>query len=102
MAWKGFSKILTESEQPEPIMDLDETINTMCKQIIIQPKRDNTAAIYLGPSAATSLELNVPTEDGAPITPVTLQSGYGNGMDLKTLYVIGTAGDGVQGLYEEY
>jgi len=98
MGWKGFSKILSETEMPEPIT----VEGTKAKTLIISPMRTNSNAIYLGPSAATGIELIPPANATTPVEKITLSEDFGNGMDLSSIYVIGTAGEGVQGLYEEH
>lgn len=100
MAWKSFNKSLDGSDA-EPLTPR----STKAKQVIIQARRDNTHVLYIGGSDVSptnGLELNFPVDAGDILDRVPLKGDYGNGLDLTTIYVIGTTGEGVQGVYEEY
>jgi len=100
MAWKNFSKVLG-SASAEPL----SATTAKVKQVIIAPKRGNSHVIYVGGSGVTAtngLELNFPAGAGSDLDKQPLTGDYGNGLDLASLYVIGTTGEGVQGAYEEF
>ena len=100
MAWKNFTKTLGSSAA-EPLSAVD----AKAKQVIIQSNRANSHVIYIGGagvSAANGLELNFPAGASNNLDAITLTGDYGNGLSLASLYVIGTSGEGIKGIYEEF
>lgn len=100
MAWKNINKELGGSDA-EPLSDT----SIKAKQLKLRPKSTNTHSIYIGGSGVTSdngFELMAPDDETIPRDRVEMDSGYQNGMDLSSIYVIGTSGEGVQGMYEEF
>lgn len=99
MAWKNFTHTLGGATA-----EALSATSIRAKTAIIQPKRANANPIYLGGSGViptNGLELVTPQAQ-APLDKVKLESGYQNGMDLQSIYVIGTSGEGVQGIYEDF
>ena len=100
MGWKGFSKTLT-SASAEPIVATSQKASN----IKIQMKRDNGHPVYVGASDVSEtngIELINVGGTNLPLDKVDLVAGYGSGMDLLQIYVLGTIGEGVQGMYEEF
>ena len=100
MAWKNIEKVLSGATA-EPL----SAVSIKAKQLKLRPKDDNSAAIYIGGSGVTAdngYELMIPNDTVMPRDKVEMDSGYQNGMDLSSVYVIGASGEGVQGMYEEF
>ncbi|MBF0562596.1 MAG: hypothetical protein HQL37_11365 [Alphaproteobacteria bacterium] len=101
MAWKNFTKTLGSSAA-----EALAAASAKARTIIIQPKRANSHVIYIGGSGVTSadgLELNYPIGVSTPLDRQVLGGGPGTAeLDLLAIYVIGTNGEGVQGIYEEF
>lgn len=79
-------------------------VTMKCAQVHIEAKRGNAALLTVGSSTVTAgkgAELIKPVASVAPV-PLKFRSKGGNGFDLNLIYVIGTTGDGVNVLYEEY
>ncbi len=98
---KLMKKVLTGSG-PEAI----SATSLKVSQAIIQPKRSNANAIEVGPSstfaAGEGFEFPKPTAD-AFMEPLVVEPPQGaNGIDLSGWYVVGTAGQGINIIYEEY
>jgi hypothetical protein len=76
-----------------------------CSQIIVQPFRGNAALVTLGDStvvATSGLEIVKPVTSAQSVPIVITSFPMGNNIDLSKIYVIGTANDGVNVLYEQY
>ena len=99
MAWKNFEYTLVGGT-PQALA----TSKAVGKTLIIQPKRANSHVIYVGGSSVSTsngFELAIP-QANQPLDRVAMESGYQSGLDLRSIYVIGTSGEGVQGMYEEF
>jgi hypothetical protein len=78
--------------------------NIKCAQAIIEAKRANAGVLAVGSStvtAGTGKELIKPVAAVAQV-PLVIRAKGGNGIDLNHICIIGTPGDGVNVLYEEY
>jgi len=100
MAWKNFTHTLAGATA-----EAISAVSAKAKSVRIQPRRTNSHVLYVGGSSVTSsngYELNFPANAAANLDHVDLDDYSGNGMDLASIYVIGTAGETVQGIYEEF
>lgn len=100
MSIRLYEKVLSGTATAEPL----SATSIKCGQCIIQAKRANTASLAIGDStlaAGTGIELVVPTAD-VQLTSLSIEAKGGNALDLSDIYVLGTADDGVNVLYEIY
>jgi hypothetical protein len=99
MAWKNLSKTIVGAAA-QPI----SPTSISCLQAFVQPKRANANIVTVGgPTVAATegRELGVP-QASQPLDTLHLKTLGGNGMDLASIYIIGTNGQGISVLYEEY
>lgn len=93
-------KTLVASTTPEPL----SATSIKCSQLIIQPFRANAALVSIGDSAVTAtrgIELTKPVA-AAQQSSLSIEGKGGDVLDLSLIYVIGSANDGVNVLYEIY
>jgi hypothetical protein len=102
MAWKDFTHTIVNNNTPEAI----SAVSVRCKTVLLQAGMNNSGPVYIG--GPTTLNANSGLAVGVLPIPglvpgfVPLYSGYGDAMDLQSLYVYGATNDIIQGIYEEF
>ena len=99
MSYKTLKKTIS-SAAAQPL----SATSLRCRRALIQPERSNTAKFQIGDSAVTAtsgMEMVKPVASAYSI-PLELTSQSGNDVDLSQIYVIGTANDIVNVLYDEF
>jgi precorrin-6B methylase 2 len=99
MTWKLLEKVIVGATAESLSATAIE-----CNQAIIQAQRGNAASLEVGDSTLDSgkgIELVKPAEN-SQIAALTLGGTGQNCVNLAAIYIIGTADDGVNVLYEEF
>lgn len=99
MSFTLLEKVLG-SGNAEPLSATSRTVT----RLIIQAKRGNSNALQIAPGSFVTgkgIELVKPTAD-ATLSGLDLTSSERNGIDLSQWYIIGTSGEGVNMLIDEF
>ncbi len=98
--FKLLEKVLA-STAAEPLV----AVSTKCSRVIIQAQRANAALVEVGDGTLATgkgIELLKPQANQILDRVELISAGVGNNIDLKDVYLIGSAADGVNCFYELY